>query len=120
NFIDVYFRQGLYPANGFPLPLGKEAAGVVEAVGSAVTDLSIGDRVAYGFAPLGAYSEARVMSDDELVRIPDGIDDTIAAAIMLKGMTAEYLLHRTCQVRGGDVILVHAAAGGVGLLLCQW
>jgi NADPH2:quinone reductase len=120
NFIDVYFRQGVYPASGFPLPLGKEAAGVVEAVGNAVTEFRAGDRVAYGFAPLGAYSEARVLSADELVRVPDGIDDAMAAAIMLKGMTAEYLLHRTCAVRPGDTILVHAAAGGVGLLLCQW
>jgi len=120
NFIDVYFRQGVYPASGFPLPLGREAAGVVEAVGGAVTDLRVGDRVAYGFAPLGAYSEARVLSADELVRLPDGVDDTVAAAIMLKGMTAEYLLHRTYPVRPGEVVLVHAAAGGVGLLLCQW
>ncbi|HVW30676.1 MAG TPA: quinone oxidoreductase [Polyangiaceae bacterium] len=120
NFIDVYFRQGVYPASGFPLPLGKEAAGVVEAVGGAVTEFRAGDRVAYGFAPLGAYSEARVISADELVHVPNGIDDRVAAAIMLKGMTAEYLLHRTYAVRPGDVILVHAAAGGVGLLLCQW
>ena len=120
NFIDVYFRQGVYPATGFPLPLGKEGAGVVEAVGAAVTDFKPGDRVAYGFAPLGAYAEARVIAADELVPVPEGIDDRTAAAVMLKGMTAEYLLHRTYAVRPGDDVLVHAAAGGVGLLLCQW
>ncbi|HEX4335040.1 MAG TPA: quinone oxidoreductase [Polyangiaceae bacterium] len=120
NFIDVYFRTGLYAGSGFPLPLGSEAAGVVEAVGSGVTELRVGDRVAYGSGPLGAYSEARLISAHHVVRVPDGIADDVAAAIMLKGMTAEYLLHRTVTVHAGDTVLVHAAAGGVGLLLCQW
>jgi NADPH2:quinone reductase len=120
NFIDVYFRQGVYAGPGFPMSLGKEGCGVVEAVGSGVTGFRNGDRVAYGFAPLGAYAEARLIGAEQLVHVPDGIDDRVAAAIMLKGMTAEYLLHRTCAVKKGDFILVHAAAGGVGLLLCQW
>jgi NADPH2:quinone reductase len=120
NFIDVYFRQGAYAGPGFPLPLGNEACGVVEAVGSGVTAFRSGDRVAYGFAPLGAYAEARLIGAEQLVHVPDGIDDRVAAAIMLKGMTAEYLLHRTYRVKEGDFILVHAAAGGVGLLLSQW
>jgi NADPH2:quinone reductase len=120
NFIDVYFRQGAYPGPGFPLPLGKEACGVVDAVGPGVTEVHAGDRVAYGFAPLGAYAGARLIGAEHLVHVPDGIDDRVVAAIMLKGMTAEYLLHRTCAVKKGDFVLVHAAAGGVGLLLCQW
>jgi NADPH2:quinone reductase len=120
NFIDVYFRQGSYVGPGFPLQLGNEACGVVEAVGPGVTAFRSGDRVAYGFAPLGAYAEARLIGAEQLVHVPDGIDDRVAAAIMLKGMTAEYLLHRTYRVKEGDFILVHAAAGGVGLLLCQW
>ena len=119
NFIDVYHRLGLYP---LPLPavLGMEAAGRVEAVGPNVTDVAVGDRVAYAGGPTGAYSTARVLPADRLVRLPDGIDDQRAAAMMLKGMTAEYLLRRTVRVEPGQTILVHAAAGGVGLILCQW
>ena len=119
NYIDIYLRTGLYAA---PLPFtpGFEAAGVVEAVGSGVTDLAVGDRVAYANGPLGAYAEARVMPADRLVKVPASIDDDTAAAMMLQGMTAQYLLHRTYRVQRGDTILVHAAAGGVGLILCQW
>ena len=119
NFIDTYHRTGLYP---LPLPFipGLEAAGVVEAVGDGVDDLGAGDRVAYGAGPLGAYSEARLMPADKLVRIPPGVDDRQAAAMMLQGMTVEYLLRRTYRVRAGDTILIHAAAGGVGLIACQW
>lgn len=119
NFIDIYFRSGLYP---MPLPngLGLEGAGVVEAVGEGVNDLTIGDRVAYGTGPLGAYAEARVMPAQHLVKLPDGISDQQAAAMMLQGMTARYLLRQTYAVQPGDTIVMHAAAGGVGLILCQW
>lgn len=119
NFIDIYHRSGLYPV---PLPsgLGQEAAGVVEAVGSSVTDIAPGDRVAYAGGPLGAYAQVRNLPADRLVRLPDAIGFDTAAALMLKGLTAQYLLRRTCRVAPGDVVLMHAAAGGVGLLLCQW
>jgi NADPH:quinone reductase len=119
NFIDTYHRSGLYPV---PLPsgLGLEAAGVVEAVGAGVTEVRPGNRVAYGTGPLGAYAEARCVPVRHLVPLPPEISDETAAAIMLKGMTAQYLVRRTYQVKAGDTILVHAAAGGVGLLLCQW
>jgi len=120
NFIDTYFRSGLYPApQGLPFIPGNEAAGVVEEVGEGVTELSVGDRVAYASA-LGSYCEARVMPLAPLVKIPDGISDESAAAMMLKGMTARYLLRQTYAVKPGDTILVQAAAGGVGLILCQW
>jgi NADPH:quinone reductase len=119
NYIDTYQRGGLYP---MPLPsgLGSEAAGVIEEVGSGVTGLKAGDRVAYAGGPLGAYSEARVMPADRLVPIPDGITDQQAAGMMLKGMTAWYLVRRTHPVKRGETILIHAAAGGVGLIVCQW
>jgi NADPH2:quinone reductase len=120
NFIDVYFRTGLYPAGSVPFALGMEAAGVVDAVGADVTALKVGDRVAYASGPLGSYSEARLMPAERIVLLPPGIDDKTGAAMMLKGMTAEYLLHRTYPVKRGDAILVHAAAGGVGRILCQW
>lgn len=120
NFIDVYHRTGLYPLPALPAVIGLEAAGVVEAVGPGVNDLAIGARVAYASPPAGAYAEARVMPADRLVALPDGIDDVHAAAMMLKGMTAEYLLRRTYTVKAGDTILVHAASGGVGLIVCQW
>jgi NADPH:quinone reductase len=120
NFIDVYHRSGLYPTPAFPFIPGMEAAGVVEAVGEAVTDLSIGDRVAYAGGPLGAYAEVRNFPAQRLVKIPDAIGDSEAAAMMLKGMTAEYLLCRTYPVKAGESILVHAAAGGVGQIVCQW
>jgi NADPH:quinone reductase len=119
NYIDVYFRSGLYPASGLPFTPGQEGAGVVEAVGDGVTEVKVGDRVAY--APvLGAYAESRLIQADRLVRLPDGISDRQAAAMMLKGMTAEYLLRRTFPIKAGQTILFHAAAGGVGLIACQW
>jgi NADPH2:quinone reductase len=120
NFVDVYYRSGLYKAPSLPFTPGSEAAGVVEAVGPGVADLRPGTRVAYGSAPLGAYAEARLVPADRLVPLPDGIDDRTAAAMMLKGMTTWYLLHRTVAVKNGDVILLHAAAGGVGLIASQW
>ncbi len=120
NFIDVYFRTGLYPPPQLPFTPGMEAAGVVEAVGPDVTHIAPGDRVAYAAGPPGAYCEQRVMAADRLVKVPDGISDETAAAMMLKGMTAWYLLRRTYPVKAGDTILVHAAAGGVGLIACQW
>lgn len=119
NFIDVYHRTGLYP---LPLPatLGLEAAGVVEAVGPEVVEVRPGDRVAYANPPVGAYSERRVMPAHRLVALPHDITDRQAAGMMLKGMTAQYLLRRTYRVEAGETILVHAAAGGVGTILCQW
>jgi len=118
NFIDVYHRTGLYPQ---PLPFtpGVEGAGVIDAVGPGVTDLSVGDRVAYG-GPVGGYAEVRLVPADRLVKLPDSISSEQAAAMMLQGMTAEMLLRRVHQVKAGETILVHAAAGGVGLILCQW
>ncbi len=120
NFIDVYFRIGVYAAPQLPFTPGLEAAGVVEKAGAKVADLSPGDRVAYASAPLGAYCEARNFPAARAVKIPDGIDDPTAAAIMLKGMTAHYLLRSAHRVKAGDTILFHAAAGGVGLIACQW
>lgn len=119
NFIDTYHRTGLYPMT-FPAILGVEAAGVVDEVGDGVTEIAVGDRVVYTEMPPGAYTQARIMPADRLVKLPDGIDDRTAAAAMLKGLTAQFLLRRTYPVRPGDTILVHAAAGGVGLILCQW
>jgi NADPH2:quinone reductase len=120
NFLDVYYRTGLYPApNGLPLVPGNEGAGVVEALGEGVTGLQVGDRVAY-VGPLGAYAEQRIIAADRLVKLPDTISDEQGAAMMLQGMTAEYLLRRTYPVKAGDTILCHAAAGGVGLILGQW
>jgi NADPH2:quinone reductase len=119
NYVDTYVRSGLYPTS-LPSALGTEAAGVVEAVGPSVTDVKVGDRVAYSGGPQGAYAEERVMPADRLVVLPDGISDQQAAAMMLKGMTAQYLLRQTYKVREGDTILFHAAAGGVGLIACQW
>ena len=118
NFIDVYHRTGLYPQ---PLPFipGVEGAGVVEAIGSDVTSMQVGDRVAYG-GPVGGYAEVRLIPADRVVKLPDGISAEAAAAMMLKGMTAEMLLRRVYPVKPEDAILVHAAAGGVGLILCQW
>jgi NADPH2:quinone reductase len=119
NYIDTYFRMGMYPApGGLPLVIGNEGAGEVTAVGPGVTDLKVGDRV--GYVAIGSYSEERLLPADRAVKIPDNISYEQAAAMMLKGMTAEYLLRRTYKVQKGDNILVHAAAGGVGLILCQW
>jgi NADPH2:quinone reductase len=119
NFIDTYQRSGLYPV---PVPggLGLEAAGIVDALGEGVTALKLGDRVGYCTGPLGAYAQANNVPADRLVKLPDGISDEEAAASMLKGMTAQYLLKRTFPVQRGQTILFHAAAGGVGLILCQW
>ena len=119
NYVDTYQRSGLYP---MPLPsgCGSEGAGVVEAVGSGVTDLKPGDRVAYATAPVGAYSEVRLYPADRAVKIPDGISFETAAAMMLKGMTVQYLIKRTFKVQPGMTVLWHAAAGGVGLIACQW
>ena len=119
NYIDVYHRSGTYPV---PLPsgIGLEAAGVIEAVGPEVTEVVPGDRVAYAGGPLGAYAELRVMPAERLVKLPATISCEQAAAMMLKGLTAQYLLRRTYRVQAGDSILIHAAAGGVGLIVCQW
>ncbi|MFQ5955014.1 MAG: quinone oxidoreductase [Kiloniellales bacterium] len=119
NFIDTYQRSGAYPL-ALPATLGMEAAGLVEAVGDGVAEFKPGDRVAYGFGPPGAYVEARVMPAHRVVRLPDGVDDQQGAAMMLKGMTVRYLVRRTYQVQPGDTVLFHAAAGGVGLIACQW
>lgn len=119
NYIDVYFRTGLYKAPSLPVTIGMEGAGVVEAVGEGVTAVQVGDRVAYAGA-LGAYAEARCVPAERLVKIPDGISFEQAAAMMLQGMTAQFLIRRTYRVKAGDTILVHAAAGGVGLILVQW
>ncbi len=119
NYIDVYDRTGLY-ARPLPSGLGREAAGVVEELGSGVTSVAVGDRVAYVLSTPGSYAEVRHVPADRLVKLPASISDEQAAAMMLKGLTAQYLLRRTCKVRKGEQILVHAAAGGVGLLLCQW
>jgi NADPH:quinone reductase len=120
NFIDVYVRTGLYPNTGFPSGIGFEGAGVIEKVGAGVKDLKVGDRVCYGHSPLGAYAERRVQPAKDLIKIPAGIDDQTAAAIMLKGMTAQYLIRQIYKVGKGDTVLFHAAAGGVGLIACQW
>jgi NADPH2:quinone reductase len=119
NFIEIYFRTGLYPT---PLPsgLGTEVAGVVEELGEGVTGLKVGDRVGSCHVPMGAYAEASNVAADKLLKLPAGISDEIAAAAMLKGMTAQYLLKRTYAVQKGDTILFHAAAGGVGQIACQW
>jgi len=120
NYIDVYFRTGLYKAPSLPATIGMEAAGVVEAVGEGVTDVAVGDRVAYATAPIGSYAEARSIKADRLVKLPDAIPFDQAAAMMLQGMTACFLLTRTYKVQPGQTILVHAAAGGVGLIMVQW
>ncbi|HEX2530292.1 MAG TPA: quinone oxidoreductase [Burkholderiaceae bacterium] len=119
NYIDVYFRNGTYPQ---PLPggLGMEGAGVVEAIGTGVTHVKPGDRIAYASRPPGAYAEARIMPAAGLVKLPDSIDFETAAAMMLQGLTVQYLFRRTFPLRGGEAILFHAAAGGVGLIACQW
>ena len=119
NYIDTYHRSGLYK---LPLPagLGAEAAGAVEAVGAGVDWVKPGDRVAYSGGPLGAYSEMRVMPADRLVKLPEGVSDRVAATLMLKGLTVQYLFRQTYKLKSGDTILFHAAAGGVGLIACQW
>jgi NADPH:quinone reductase len=119
NYIDTYHCSGLYKL-ALPSGLGTEGAGVVEAVGPGVTDVRPGDRVAYSGGPLGAYSEVRVMPADRLVKLPDGVSDKVAATLMLKGLTVQYLFRQTFPLKGGETILLHAAAGGIGLIACQW
>lgn len=119
NYIDVYLRTGLYPQESFPFTPGMEGAGEVLAVGDGVTDLAVGDRVAYA-GPPGGYSEERLIAADRLVKLPDGIDDKTGAAMMLQGMTVRYLIRQTYEVKPDSTILFHAAAGGVGLIACQW
>jgi NADPH2:quinone reductase len=119
NFIDVYFRTGLYP-QALPGALGMEGAGIVEAVGEGVTEVQVGDRVAYAGRPIGAYAEARNMPAAQLLVLPEKIGFDTAAAMMLQGLTVQYLFHRTVPLKAGDTILFHAAAGGVGLIACQW
>ncbi|MGH7103423.1 MAG: alcohol dehydrogenase catalytic domain-containing protein, partial [Acetobacteraceae bacterium] len=120
NFVDVYFRSGLYKASNLPFTPGMEGAGTVLAVGAGVNGLAPGDRVAYGTGAMGAYATERVIAADRLLKLPQAISFETAAAMMLAGMTAQYLLRRTYVVKRGDTILVHAAAGGVGLIVCQW
>ena len=120
NFIDVYHRTGLYPVGDLPSGIGMEGAGVVEAIGEDVSEVAVGDRVAYASAPLGAYAERRNLPAARLVKVPDAIADRQAGSMMLQGMTAEYLLRRLYTVKAGETILIHAAAGGVGLIACQW
>nr|WP_297460244.1 NADPH:quinone reductase [uncultured Halomonas sp.] len=120
NFIDIYFRTGVYPAPGLPSGLGTEGAGVVEALGEGVTHVKEGDRVAYAQGPLGAYAEYHVLPAEKVVALPDGVEFETAAASMLKGLTVQYLLRQTYRVQSGDTILFHAAAGGVGSIACQW
>ncbi len=120
NYIDIYHRTGLYPLPELPVTIGLEAAGTVEAVGPGVGELSPGDRVAYASPPVGAYAQARLMPADRVVKLPDGISDTQAAGMMLQGMTVHYLIRRTYRVQPGDTVLLHAAAGGIGLIACQW
>ena len=119
NFIDIYFRTGRYP---LPLPngLGSDAVGVVEAVGAGVTDIKVGDRVGYLLGPQGAYADVRVMPADVLIPLPEGISDRTAATLIMKGMTVQYLFRQVFPLKGGETILYHAAAGGVGLIACQW
>jgi NADPH2:quinone reductase len=120
NFIDIYFRTGLYPAPSLPSGLGTEGAGVVDAVGEDVSHLKTGDRVAYAQGPLGAYAEFHTLPADKAVLLPDSVDFETAAACLLKGLTVQYLLRQTCPLKGGETILFHAAAGGVGSIACQW
>ena len=119
NYIDTYHRSGLYKL-ALPSGLGTEGAGIVEAIGPGVTDVRPGDRVAYSGGPLGAYSEVRVMPADRLVKLPEGVSDKVAATLMLKGLTVQYLFRQTFPLKGGETILFHAAAGGIGLIACQW
>jgi len=123
NYADTYHRGGIshrWPVSPPPVVIGFEGVGIVEGVGDGVTDFATGDRVAYGIPPLGSYSESRNYPADKLLHLPAALDDRQVAALLMKGMTAHYLLHRTYKVQPGDVILVHAAAGGMGLILCQW
>ena len=120
NFIDVYHRTGLYPLPSLPAVIGMEAAGVIDAVGQGVSDLNVGDRVAYASQPPGAYTGSRIIAADRVVKLPEGISDQQAAGMMLQGMTVQYLIRSTYRVQAGETVLFHAAAGGVGLIACQW
>jgi NADPH2:quinone reductase len=120
NFIDTYFRSGLYPAPSLPSGLGTEGAGIVEAVGSEVSKFKVGDRVAYGSGPLGAYADVHLIPAANLVKLPDSISFAQAASVMLKGLTVQYLFNQTYALKSGETVLFHAAAGGVGSLACQW
>ena len=120
NFVDIYYRSGLYPAATMPSGLGNEAAGVITKLGKGVRGFKIGDRVAYGSGPLGAYQQARNMPANRIIKLPKTISDETAAAMMLKGMTVRYLLRATYKVKRGETVLFHAAAGGVGLIFGQW
>ncbi|MEJ2366055.1 MAG: quinone oxidoreductase, partial [Deltaproteobacteria bacterium] len=120
NYIDIYHRSGLYPLPSLPAIPGMEGGGIVEAIGDSVTEVSVGDRVAYAGLPPGAYAEVRIIPAHRLVKLPDSISTRQGAAMMLQGMTARYLLHGCYQVKTGDTILIQAAAGGVGLIVCQW
>jgi NADPH2:quinone reductase len=120
NFIDVYHRTGLYPLPSMPATPGLEGAGIVEAIGEGVTEVAVGDRVAYAGLPPGAYAEVRRMPAHRMVKLPEDISTSQGAAMMLQGMTARYLLHGCYKVKSGDTILIHAAAGGVGSIACQW
>jgi NADPH2:quinone reductase len=120
NYIDTYYRSGLYPAPSLPSGLGTEAAGVIEAVGDQVTTLKVGERVAYAGGPLGAYSDVHVLPAASVVKLPETVSFEQAAAVMLKGLTVQYLLRQAYHLQSGEIILFHAAAGGVGLLACQW
>jgi len=120
NFIDTYFRSGLYPAPSLPSGLGTEGAGIVEAVGSEVSQFKVGDRVAYGSGPLGAYADVHLIPAANLVKLPDSISFEQAASVMLKGLTVQYLFNQTYALKSGETVLFHAAAGGVGSLACQW
>lgn len=119
NFIDIYFRTGVYPL-ALPNGLGSDAVGVVEAIGSGVTEVAVGQRVGYLLGPQGAYSDVRVMPAGVLIPLPDGVSDRTASALMMKGLTAQYLFRQVYPLKGGETILYHAAAGGVGLVACQW
>ncbi|MFT5896670.1 MAG: NADPH2:quinone reductase, partial [bacterium] len=120
NYIDVYFRSGLYPIPQFPAVVGMEGAGTVTSIGEGVSEFSVGDRVAYAAPPIGAYATDRVMRADGIVKLPASIGFDTAAAMMLQGMTVQYLIKQTYEVKPGDTVLFHAAAGGVGLIACQW
>jgi len=119
NFIDIYFRTGQYPLQ-LPNGIGSDAVGVVEAVGPGVTDIRVGDRVGYLIGPQGAYADVRIMPADVLIPLPDGVSDRTASTLMMKGMTAQYLFRQVYPLKGGETILYYAAAGGVGLIACQW
>lgn len=119
NFIDIYQRSGIYPLN-LPSSIGMEGAGVVEAVGEGVENVKVGDRVGYVMGPAGSYAESRLYPADRLIKLPDDISDSQAAAVMLKGLTVSYLINKTFAVKKGQTVLFHAAAGGVGLIACQW